>query len=56
MEEVLYCESGESLEQVSQRRCGCPNPGSVQARLDGWGIEQLGLLGVVPADGWGIGS
>lgn len=23
-EEVFLCEGGEALEQVAQRRCGCP--------------------------------
>jgi len=27
--------SGEALEQVAQRNCGCSIPGSVKARLDG---------------------
>ena len=35
--EVLYCESGEVLEQAAQRACGCPIPGGVQGQvgLDG---------------------
>jgi len=32
MKEILYCEGGETLEQVTQRSCGCPLPGSVQVR------------------------
>lgn len=41
MEEIPYCESGESLEQVSQRKCGCPNPGSDPGQI-GCGFEQPG--------------
>lgn len=43
MEEILNCESGESLEQVSQRRYRCPNPGSVPGQV-GQSIEQPGLM------------
>ena len=41
-EEILPCESGEALEQVSQRSCGCPLPGSVPGQV-GRGFEQPGL-------------
>jgi len=53
-EEILHCESGETLEEVAQRDCGCPLPGGVQGQA-GWGCEQPGLLGGVPlpiAEGW----
>ena len=53
-EEILYSESGEALEQVAQRSCGCPIPGSVQEQV-GWGFEQPGLLGDVPAHDRGVG-
>ena len=36
------------LEQVAQRGCGCPLPGSIQGQA-GWGCEQSGLEGGVPA-------
>jgi len=41
--EVLYYESGEVLEQVAQRGCGCPIPGGVQGQV-GWGPGQPGLV------------
>jgi len=37
------------------RRCGCPNPGSVQVQA-GWGFEQAGLVEGVPAHGRGVGT
>ena len=54
-EEVLHCEGGEALEQVAQRGCGCPIPGSVQGQA-GWGFEQPGLVEGVPAHGRGVGT
>ena len=45
---MLYCEGGETLKQVAQRGCECPLPGSVQGQA-GWGCEQPGLEGGVPA-------
>ena len=54
-EEVLHCEGGEALEQVAQRDCGSPIPGSVQGQA-GWGFEQPGLAEGVPAHGRGIGT
>ena len=41
LEEVLYYESGDVLEQADQRGCGCPIPGGVQGQV-GWS-EQPGL-------------
>ncbi|KAK4819096.1 LOW QUALITY PROTEIN: hypothetical protein QYF61_025355 [Mycteria americana] len=32
-EEILHYEGGETLEQVAQRSCGCPIPGSVQGQV-----------------------
>ena len=52
-EEVLYCEGGAALEQVAQRGCGCPLPGSVQGQA-GWGFEQPDLVKDVPACGKGV--
>jgi len=52
---VLYYESCEALEQVAQRSCGCPLPGSVQGQV-GWGFEQPGLVQGVPAHGRGVGT
>jgi len=34
---------------------GCPLPGSVQGQA-GWGFEQPGLVGGVPAHGGGVGT
>ena len=51
----LHREGGEALEQVSQRGCGCPLPGSVQGQV-GWGFEQPGLVEGVPAHGRGLGT
>jgi len=36
----------------AQRGCGCPTLGSVQGQA-GWGFEQPGLVGGVPAHGRG---
>jgi len=36
------------LEQVAQKDCGCPLPGDIQGQA-GWGSEQRGLEGDVPA-------
>ena len=48
------CEiSGETLEQVAQRGCGWPLPGSIQGQA-GWGFEQPGLVGGVPAYSRGL--
>ncbi|KAK4832523.1 hypothetical protein QYF61_023855 [Mycteria americana] len=33
-EEILHYEGGEALEQVAQRNCGCPIPGSVQDQIE----------------------
>ena len=52
-EQILYCEGGETLEQVAQRGCGCPLPGSIQGQA-GWGFEQPGLVGGVPAYSRGL--
>uniref|UniRef100_A0A8C3KN86 Protein CASP n=1 Tax=Calidris pygmaea TaxID=425635 RepID=A0A8C3KN86_9CHAR len=42
-------------EQVAQGSCGCPIPGGVQGQA-GWGLEQPGLVGGVPAQGRGVGT
>jgi len=55
MKEILYYEGGESLEQVAQRSCDCPLPGSVQGQV-GWGLEQPGLVKGVAAHGRGVGT
>ena len=54
-EEVLHCEGGETLEQVAQRRDGCPIPGSVQGQV-GWGFVQAGLVEGVRAHGRAVGT
>ena len=51
--EILYDGSMETLEQVAQRSCGCPLPGSVQGEV-GWGLEQPDLVEDVPAHGRGM--
>ena len=52
LEEVLYQESGEVLEQAAQRGCGCPVPGGVQGQV-GWGPGQPGLVnGEVGGPAW----
>ena len=47
--------TGETLEQVAQRSCVCPIPGSVQGQV-GWGFEQPSPVEGVPARGRGIGT
>jgi len=44
-----------TLEQVAERSCGCPLPGSVQVQA-GQGSEQPGLVEGVPAHGRGVGT
>ena len=39
----FFTESGEVLEQVAQRDCGCPVPGGVQGQV-GWGPGQPCLV------------
>ena len=52
-QEILYYEGDETPEQVTQRGCGCLHPGSIQGQA-GWGCEQPGLQGGVPAYGRGL--
>ena len=43
-EEVLYCESGEVLEQLPREAVDAPSiPGGVQGQV-GWGPGQPGLV------------
>ena len=44
----LRAATGKRLGQVPQRVCDCPLPGGLQGQA-GWGCEQPGLLGGVPA-------
>jgi len=53
-EEILYCETGEALEQVAQRGGRCPIPGNIQGQA-GRGSEQPGLGEDVPAHCRGVG-
>ena len=46
---------GETLEQVAQRSCGWPLPGSVQGQV-GRGFEQPGLVEDVSGDGRRVGT
>ena len=50
-----FSEGGEALEQVAQRGCGCPLPGSVQGQV-GWGFEQPDLVEGIPAHGRRAGT
>ena len=52
-EENLYCEGGETLEQVAHRGCGCLLLGGIQGQA-GWGCEQPGLEGGVSAYSRGL--
>ena len=45
-EEILYCGGGETLEQVAQQGCECPDPGNIEGQA-GWHFEQPGLEGGV---------
>lgn len=47
--------SGETLEQVTQWRCGCPIPVSVPDQV-GWHLEEPGLVEAVPIHGRGVGT
>jgi len=51
----FYPEGAEALEQIAQRNCGCPLPGSVQGQV-GWGFEEPGCLDGVPAHGRTFGT
>lgn len=52
--EKTFCdESGEALELVFQRACGCPIIGSVQGLVE-WGYQQLDLVESVPASCRGV--
>ena len=42
-----------TLQQAAQQGCGCPLPGSIQGQA-GWGFEQPGLEGAVPAYSRGL--
>ena len=53
--EILCCEGGEALAWVAQKSSGCPMPGNVQGQA-GWGFEQPGLVGGVPALDRGVGT
>ena len=44
MEEILYLEDAEALEQITQRSCGCPIPGNVQGQV-GQAPWHCGLVG-----------
>ncbi|KAK4824583.1 hypothetical protein QYF61_016828 [Mycteria americana] len=47
-EEIFHYEGGEALEQVAQRSCACPIPGSVQGQA-GWGwMSNLTPAGASP--------
>ena len=52
---MFYNESGERLEEVAQRSCGCAIIGRVQGEL-GRGFEQRDLVKDVPVHGRGVDS
>ena len=52
---ILQFPYSETLEQIAQRGCGCPLPGSIQGQA-GQGFEQHGLVGDVPAYSSGDGA
>ena len=43
----FHSDGGEVLEQVTQKGCGCPVPGSVQGQV-GW-VHKKSDLGIDPA-------
>ena len=53
--EIHYCEGGKALDEVAQRSCGCPLPGSVQGQAN-WVFEQRGLAEGVPVHSRGFGT
>jgi len=48
MDKIFYNEGDETLEQVTQRSCGCLSPGDVQGQ-GGLSFEQPDLVEGVPA-------
>ena len=54
MEEIVYAEGGETLEQVAQRGGRCAIPGNIQGQA-GRGFEQPDLVEDVPAHCRGVG-
>lgn len=52
---IPYFECGEALEQVAQKSCGCPIPGSVQSQLGG-GSKEPGWVEGVPLNNRGVGT
>ena len=54
MEEVFYSEGGEALEQVAQRRDGCPTHEDIQGQAE-WVSEQPDLDVGVPVHCRGVG-
>jgi len=55
MQEILYHEGVEALEQVAQRSWGCPLLGSVQGQV-GQDFELPGLVEGAPAHGREVGT
>jgi len=53
--EIHYCEGGKALDEVAQRSCGCPLPGSIQGQV-GCISEQRGLVESLPVRGRGSGT
>jgi len=55
LEEILYCESGETLEQVAQRSCGCPIPRNAQGQVV-WGFEKPDVVECILVHGKRVGT
>lgn len=55
MEYILWCEGGETLEQLAQRGCECPLLGNVQSQV-GWNFEQPGLVERTPTHDRALGK
>lgn len=47
---MLYSKGNEALEQVALRSCRCLICEGIEGQ-SGWGFEQPGLVGSVPARG-----
>ena len=53
-EDIFYSDSGEALEQVAQRSCGCPITGGIEGQI-GWDPGQPRLVAGSLTHGRGAG-
>lgn len=53
--EILYCEDGETLEQLAKRSCGCAIPGNIPDQT-GQGSKQPALVKIIPGHGREVGQ